>query len=134
MLWLQVEVYSSEDKQLTRLASVAAECLKESSTPLGSKRARAIMYDHVIGRDPEQLQTTEGKRIIGSKNTKASKQISELITASIPMVEVKKKKNSKSTSLSASKRKKSTYKYISLAETVHNMQKEVNVYGVSVYI
>ena len=50
-----------------------------------------------------------------------------------PEVEVKKKKN-KSVKLTASQKKKSTYKYISLADATNHMNKEVNIYGVRIIL
>ena len=111
-----MDVYHGKDRQLRRLASAAAQRLKESSIRLGSKRPRAIQYDCIIGGNTEQ--DNQG----GSGN-----EIPEIFAE--PEVEVKKKKN-KSAKLTASQKKKSTYKYISLADATNHMSKEVNIYGV----
>ena len=115
-----MDVHHGKDRQLRRLASAAAQRLKESSIRLGSKRPRAIQYDCIIGGNTEQTKQ-------GRYDDKSPEMTAE------PEVEVKKKKN-KSVKLTASQKKKSTYKYISLADATNHMNKEVNIYGVRIIL
>ena len=115
-----MDVHHGKDRQLRRLASAAAQRLKESSIRLGSKRPRAIQYDCIIGGNTEQTKQ-------GRYDDKSPEMTAE------PEVEVKKKKN-KSVKLTASQKKKSTYKYISLADATNHMNKEVNIYGVRIIV
>ena len=115
-----MDVHHGKDRQLRRLASAAAQRLKESSIRLGSKRPRAIQYDCIIGGNTEQIKQ-------GRYDDKSPEMNAE------PEVEVKKKKN-KSVKLTASQKKKSTYKYISLADATNHMNKEVNIYGVRIIL
>ena len=111
-----MDVHHGKDRQLRRLASAAAQRLKESSIRLGSKRPRAIQYDCIIGGNTEQKKQ-------GRYDDETPEMTAE------PELEVKKKKN-KSVKLTASQKKKSTYKYISLADAPNHVNKEVNIYGV----
>ena len=55
-------------------------------------------------------------------------EIEKIVFRSAPSM---KRKRTEAKTLSASVKKKSTYDYISLADAVHHVQKQVNVYGVS---